>query len=100
MDQSAHPDSFFRAEHAEGYLTLLPKQYVIPDSKLTGPPAVLSKQKKLAVGGRHLVYRLDLDEKGFPIDGVIQTQVNCPQVRALVYSERFDRLYVGVEVSK
>lgn len=95
-----HPDSLFRAEHAEGYLTLLPKQYVIPGSKLMSPPAILSKQKKVAVGGQHVVYVLDLDDKGFPQGDPMQVQVNCPQVRALLYSERFERLYVGVEVSK
>lgn len=95
-----HPDVFFRAEHAEGYLTLLPKQYTIPDSKLSGPPAILSKQKKVAVGGQHLVYLIDLDDKGFPASEFSQTYVNCPQVRAMIYSERFDRLYVGVELSK
>lgn len=95
-----HSDILFRAEHAEGYLTLLPKQYAIPDSKLSGPPAILSKQKKVAVGGQHLVYLIDLDDKGFPIGEFSQTYVNCPQVRAMIYSERFDRLYVGVELSK
>lgn len=96
----SHPDALFRAEHADGYLTLLPKHYLIPGSKLMSPPAILTRQNKVAVGGQHLVYVLDLDDKGFPVGEVTAVQVNCPQVRALLYSERFERLYVGVEVSK
>ena len=94
------PDILVRAEHVEGYLTLLPKQYIIPESKLSGPPAILSKQKKVSVGGQNRVYLIDLDDKGFPTGEFTQTPVNCPQVRAMIYSERFDRLYVGVELSK
>jgi len=63
--QHAPNDSFFRAEHSEGYLTLLPKQYVIKGAKLTGQPAILSKQKKVLIGGESCVYAIDLDEKGF-----------------------------------
>lgn len=93
-------NSFFRAEHIDGYLTLLPKQYVIEGSKLTGPPAVFSKAKKLAVGGENALYIIDLDDHGFPTGVPTRVLVNCPQVRAMVYSERFERAYVGVEVSK
>jgi hypothetical protein len=96
----AYHDSFFRAEQSEGYLSLLPKQYVIPDSKLSGPPAILSKQGKLVVGGENRLYLVSLDAKGFPSGDVVQMVVNAPQVKALVYSEKYDRLYVGVELSK
>ena len=95
-----HPDSFFRVAHSEGYLSLLPKQYVIPDSKLSGPPAILSKQQKLAVGGNNVIYLVSLNAKGFPAGDVTHTLVNCPQVQAMVYSEKYDRLYLGVEISK
>lgn len=93
-------NSFFRAEHHEGYLTLLPKQYVIEGSKLGGQPAILTKQKKVAIGGQNSVFLIDLDDKGFPRGDVLQAMVNAPQVRAMVYSEKHERLYVGVEVSK
>ena len=93
-------DSFYRVEHADGNLSLLPRQYIIPESRLSGPPAVLSKSRKVAIGGQNLVYCVDLDDKGMPIGDVIQTRVPCPAVRALVYSVRFDRVYVGVDVSK
>ena len=92
-------ESFYRVEHADGYLSLLPRQYVIPESRLTGPPTVLGNGK-LAIGGRYQVYLVSLDDKGVPTGDVIQTRVLSPGVRALVYSPKFDRLYVGVELSR
>lgn len=94
-------NSLFRFEQVEGYLSSLPRQYLMPGGQVSGPPLVMAKGKKLAVGGHHFVYLIDLDEGGFPhLDGGIQMQVLNPLVRAMVYSEKFDRLYVGVEVSK
>jgi hypothetical protein len=46
-------DSLYRAEHAEGYLTLVPQQWILPEAKLTSPPAVFAKGTKVAVGGRY-----------------------------------------------
>jgi hypothetical protein len=93
-------DTFFRAEQSEGYLTLLPKQYEIKGSKLTGQPAIMPKAKKVLIGGESCVYAIDLDDKGFPTGEPVQIVVNCPQVKAMVYSEKYERAYVGVEVSK
>ncbi len=93
-------DSFFRADQTEGYLSSLPKQYVIEGSKLTGPPAILPKEKKLAVGGEYGVFVMNLDDRAYPTGEVTRVPVNSPSVRALIYSERFERAYVGVEVSK
>jgi hypothetical protein len=100
VEHGGHGDSFFRAEHVDGYLTLLPRQYVIAGSKVSGPPALLAKQKKLVVGGQSQVYVLDLDDKGSPTGEPISIKVNSPAVRAIVASDRFERVYVGVEVSK
>ena len=61
---------------------------------------MLTRGNKVAVGGHYHVYVIDLDEKGRPRPEVLRVRVLNPHVRALVYSERFDRLYVGVEVSK
>jgi len=94
------PDSFFRAEQVEGYLSLLPRQYVIPGAQLTSPPMVVAKGKKLVVGGHHFLYQFKLDDKGMPLPDVTQMQVYNPMVRAMAYSEKFDRLYVGTDVSK
>ena len=56
-------------------MTLLPKQYVIADSKLSGPPGILAKQKKLVVGGEYCVYVIDLDDltgAGGPAHGAVR----------------------------
>lgn len=93
-------DSIFCLGHSEGHLTLLPHQYVFPGASLGSPPALLAKGRRLAVGGQHQVYVTGLDEQGRPAGPLTRVRVLNPQVRALVYSPRFDRLYVGVEVSK
>ena len=97
---SYNTDLLFRIQLADGYPTLLPEQWVIPDAVLLSPPAVLSKANKVAVGGRYFVYVVSLDDKGHARPEAVQVQVFNPQVRALVYSERFDRLYVSVELSR
>lgn len=94
------PDSLFRVGLVEGYLTLLPQQYVLPGTDLTSVPVVLSKSNAVAVGGHYFVYVVRLDVQGVPQPDVQRYQVFCPAVHALVYSEKFDRLYVGVELSK
>jgi hypothetical protein len=93
-------DSVFVAGHAEGFLTLLPRQFVFQGTRLSSSPAILAKVGKLAVGGHHHVYMVGLDDKGEPRGEVSRIRVLNPQVRALLYSELFDRLYVAVEVSK
>jgi hypothetical protein len=96
----APSDSVFLVHHSDGYLSLLPHQYTFPDTYLTSPPAVLGKAGKLAVGGHHHVYVADLDDEGRVRPEVTRVRVLSPAVRALVYSPRFDKLYVGVEVSR
>jgi hypothetical protein len=97
---TANTDSFFRVAHAEGYLSLLPLQITLPQTRLFSPPIVFDKGKRVAVGGHYHVYVVALDEKGEPQPNVTKVQVLSPTVRTLIYSERWDRLYVGVEVSK
>ena len=60
----------------------------------------MAKRKQIVVGGEFRVYVIDLDDKGIPTGEPIQVLVNCPAVRALAASERFERVYVGVELSK
>ncbi len=93
-------DSLYRAEQAEGYLTLVPQQWLFPEARLTSPPAVFAKGTKVAVGGHYGTYVVALDDNGRASAEVVFARVFNPTVRALVYSPRFDRLYVGVEVSK
>jgi hypothetical protein len=93
-------DSICRVTHSEGYLSLLPREVKFAGTRLSSAPAVLSKAKKLAVGGHYHVYVANLDDEGQVLPEAVKVRVLNPIVRALVYSERFDRLYVGVEVSK
>lgn len=93
-------DSFSRFEQSDGYVTGLPRQYTLEKEKFTSVPAVLPKQKLLAVGGQHGVYVFGLDDLGYPALEATKVGVFNPQVRAMAYSEKFDRLYVGVELSK
>ncbi len=93
-------ESFSRAEQVEGFLTLLPKQYILPMGKLTGPPIILPKQKKIVLGGAYHLLVMDLDEKAYPTGDPTHVYVNTPAAKALVYSEKFDRAYVGTEISK
>lgn len=95
-----HSNFLYRAEHADGYLTLVPQGYELADGNVLSAPVIMAKGKKLAVGGRHRVYFLDLDEQGKLRPEVTQVQVFNPTVMALVYSERYDRLYVAQEVGK
>lgn len=97
---AVHTDSLYRAEHAEGYLTLLPQQWTFPEGKLTSAPALFAKGSRVAVGGHYGIYVVALDDKGRPTADVTLARVFNPAVRTLVYSPRFDRLYVGIELSK
>lgn len=97
---AADTDSFSRCEQADGFVTGLPRQYTLEKHRFTSVPAVLPKQKVLAIGGQHHVYVFNLDDLGYPSLEATKVQVFNPDVRSLVYSEKFDRLYVGVELSK
>ncbi len=92
--------SFYRVAHAEGNLSLIPLEVVLPGAKLQSAPVVMDKDRRLAIGGNHFVYFVPLDDRGEPRPEATKVPVLSPAARALVYSEKFDRLYVGVEVSK
>jgi len=93
-------NSVFRADLADGVLTTLPREYALPDAKLGSPPAVMSRHNRLAVAGQYHVDVLDLDEAGNPRAEAMRIPVLSALGRAMVYSEVFDRLYLGVELSK
>jgi hypothetical protein len=97
---TSNNDSFFRVAHAEGYLSQLPLQITLPDTRLYSAPVAFDKGKRIAVGGHYHVYVVGLDAKGDPEPAVTKVPALSPAVRTVVYSERFDRLYVGVEISK
>ena len=46
------------------------------------------------------MYIVSLDDQGRATPEVVLARVFNPAVRTLVYSPRFERVYVGVEVSK
>jgi hypothetical protein len=93
-------DLLTRAEQVEGYLTLVPRTYKLPEALFLSQPAVIEKGKRLAIGGRYRIYVLNLDDKGQCLPEVAQVPLMNPSVQALAYSQRFDRLYVSIEVSK
>lgn len=94
-------DSLYRVEHADGYPTLVPQRWALPKtSRVLSMPQVLGKGEAVAVGGDFRVYLIRLDEEGRARPNVIEAAVNAPLVRALVYSSKYGRLYVGTEVSK
>jgi hypothetical protein len=93
-------DMLTRAEQVEGYLTMVPQTYKVPDANLYSQPSVFDKGKKLAIGGRYRIYVLNLDDTGRCLPEVVQVPIMNPAVQAMAYSQRFDRLYVSIEVSK
>jgi hypothetical protein len=90
----------FRLKHADGYLTLMPQKVELTGATLLSPPAVMGRSGKVAFGGSRRVYFVGLNDKGDFKPERTQVVVDNPAVEALVYSEKFDRLYVPVEISK
>jgi len=83
-------------EHADGYPTLMPQI-----ATLSGPftrPIVLPDRQLLAIGGTNLVSFIHLDDEGRLAGRIFQARINNRTARALTYSKKFDKLYVGVEV--
>lgn len=93
-------DTFYRIEHGDGYPSQLPVTYIVPDVQLFGTPAVFAKGRKLALGSRYRTLIADLDDEGRCRPELTEIPLNNPATMALAYSERFDRLYVTVEISK
>jgi hypothetical protein len=97
---AAGQDYALRMFHSAGHFTLMPQTLTIKGANLLTPPAVMGRSNQVAFGGYKRVYVVRLDKNGnFRPQGV-QTVVDNPMVEALVYSAKFDRLYVPVEVSK
>jgi hypothetical protein len=90
----------YRIFHAQGHFTLMPQTVTLKGVNLLSPPAVLGRANKVAFGGAKRIYVVSLDKKGSFVPEAIQVVVDNPQVEALVYSSKFDLLYVPVEVSK
>ena len=86
----------FRMEHADGYLTLLPQVVNIIDA-IDSPPVVMAKRKRVVFGVTNHVDAVAIDDEGWYTNTMEQMAVPNPNVEGLVYSEKFDKLYVAVE---
>ena len=106
----AHPDlpvlfgaavgshQVFRMEHADGYLSMLPKITSVPGAKFQSRPVVMpGEPNRVAIGGVNRVDLLPLDAEGRFAGETQSIAVACPVVRALTYSKKSVRLYVAVE---
>jgi hypothetical protein len=88
----------FGMEHAGGFPTQLPWKLLTPNASFLSPPTVMSRPPAfLAVGGKNHLWFAPLDAAGRFTGPAESMPVNDETVRALVYSARFDRLYVAVE---
>jgi hypothetical protein len=86
-------------EHVEGNLTLVPQRATFAEDILHSAPVVLTRKGQVAFGGRHRVFIVNLDKEGRFLPAGATVGVNNPQVEALAYSARHNRLYVAVEAS-
>lgn len=90
----------YRFEHVDGNPTLVPQRADLEAANLTSFPVIMAKTKKIAVGGQARLFILKLNEQERFTGERQQTVIGNQYVRALAYSEKFDRLYVGVEKEK
>jgi len=87
-------------QHADGYLTLMPRRVAVEGAAFKSYPLVLKSRNELAVGGAKLLYLISLDEQGFPQPTAKAAKINSRSVAAIAYSEKFDCLYVAEERTK
>ncbi|MEO6053183.1 MAG: hypothetical protein ABIP97_04150 [Chthoniobacterales bacterium] len=87
-------------EHVDGFLTLLPQRLEIDNARMQSAAVVMTKQNKIAVGGLNIVYAIKLDANGRYTTEVERSPIAAPKATAIAYSEKLDRLYVGVEALK
>lgn len=90
--------TLLRVEHVEGNWSLVPGEWTLPQP-IGSAPIVLPKTNQLVVGGAGRLYLIELDGEGQPRKAV-ETEVPNLSPRGLVYSEKFDRIYVAVEGGK
>lgn len=96
---SGSPDLFLLG-HVDQNFTGVPRQYSIPEARLLSPPAVMAKRNQVAVGGEYYIYLLSLDEHGRVRPEVTAARPTLCNPGTLVYSPKFDRLYVGGDIPK
>ena len=84
-------------EHAAGYPTMMPTYASV--SGPMSPPVVMAKHNFVAMGGKNFVNLLCIDAQGRYTGEIHYVNVKDPDVRAVAYSPKFDRLYVSEEPS-
>ena len=85
-------------QHAQGYPTLRPHARAYPGRRFRSEPIIIaSPQRVLAVGGGGNVHLIALDDQWTPTDHIIDHPVDTEQVKAIVWSERFQKLYVPAD---
>ena len=88
----------WRMTQVDGFFTLRPQALGVAGANFHSPPVVIpSKPPVLAIGGVNSLHLLSLDAEGRFTGQIAQIAVQCPEVRALACSQRFNRLYVAVE---
>ncbi len=86
-------------QHVEGYLTGVPRHWVLPETKLLSTG--LAGKGKVVAGAVSAVYVVSFNDNFEPVGDAIAIPINAPAgVRAMVYSQAFDLLYVGTDLSK
>jgi hypothetical protein len=86
-----------RMEHADGQFTLAPQTLSVDNFVYYSTPLVLPKSNQLAIGANGRVCLIDLAADGKFKTNAVQMTVNNPTVEAIVWSPKFEKLYVPVE---
>jgi hypothetical protein len=60
----------------------------------------MAKRNQVVIGGDYYIYLVTLDDAGRPRPGVIAARPTLCNPGTLVYSPKFDRLYVGGDIPK
>ena len=90
----------FRFDMADGFPAMVPTHIELRGAEFFSPPLIVRKTGELVFGGRDRVFAIKLDDKGRLTDERRQMVVGSQRVEAVAYSEKYDRLYVGVEKLK
>ena len=85
----------FAIQHVDGFPTLMP-QVISTNEAIMTAPVVMTRSGKIAGGGAYAVYLLQLDASGFLTGAAEKIAAGPDYVRAIVYSEKHDKLFVAV----
>lgn len=80
-----------------GYPSLVPQRVDVTPLVINSPVVHLTKHQKLALGSNNKVLLLSLDKQGFIQPAIEQFKIDVTSVSLMVYSPKFDRLYLGTD---